>query len=113
MTNAPAAAGAFGRLRDRGPRRSGDGAGAENGERHGREVREEAAEREGVEDLVEAEPARPRVGPLGAVDDAARGVEQTAEADERADERTTLAPERHDVEDRGPAECQVERGVEP
>src|SRR6476646_11632814 len=107
MTNAPAAAGAFGRLRDRGPRRSGDGAGAENGERHGREVREEAAEREGVEDLVEAEPARPRVGPLRAVDDAARGVEQAAEPDEGADDRAALTPERHDVEDGRPAQHEV------
>ena len=70
--------------------REGRGSGSAQGVRRQRDadvVGDERHDREGVEHLVEAEPRRERVGLAEAVDDAAEGVEQAADRDERRSPR--------------------------
>ena len=68
---------------------------------------------ERVEDLVEAEPGRGGVGPLERVDHTADRVEDAAERQQDHDERAAGRPERGQVEQRDPAERDVDRRVEP
>ena len=53
----------------------------------------ERQDREGVEHLVEAEPLRPRVGALEAVDDPADGVEEATDRHEDEHRRPDADPE--------------------
>src|SRR5690625_970240 len=64
---------------------------------------------QGVKDLVEPEPPRRGVRPLGAIDRRAQGVQQPADDDQCDDGRTAVAPERGQPEDRGPAQRDVQR----
>ncbi|OUE09763.1 hypothetical protein CMsap09_12515 [Clavibacter michiganensis] len=77
-----------------------------------RPVAEERHQREGVEDLVEAEAARPRVRPLQRVDDGADRVGEAAREDERH-HRGVGAEEVDDEDERRVPEHQVEEHVEP
>ncbi len=79
-----------------------------------------ADDREHVEDLVEAEPARAGVGLLDAVDDGAQRVGEAADGDEPDDRRAVRRrPELGHVAHRDPPERDVDghvhppRGVEP
>lgn len=68
---------------------------------------------ERVEHLVEAEPAGRRVGTAQPVHDGARRVEHAAHGHQHdGGHARTLEQLRHD-EDRGPAQRQIEHGVEP
>ncbi len=77
------------------------------------DVGREAEHREGVEHLVEAEPAGAGVGPLRAVGDRPEGVREATGRDEHRDGRPAAAGEGREVADRHPAQRDVDGGVEP
>src|SRR5665648_1111538 len=73
----------------------------------------EAHDGQRVEDLVEAEPARARVGPLGAVDHRADRVGQATGGDQPDDRVVSGPPELWQEPHGHPAQREVDRHVEP
>lgn len=67
---------------------------------------------ERVEHLVEAKPPGEWVGPFQSVNNPTDGVEQAANG-QQGDHGNGAAGEIGSVEDRGPAQSDVDRGVEP
>ena len=66
-----------------------------------------------MEEFVESEPVDGEIRFLEAIDDAAYGIEQAPDKDEREDCDSALAIELRQIDESNPTESDIERHIEP